>query len=310
MDSYKRISIIILLIGFIILIPVTATTVGSLIWSKSLVSPVNTIDTSETGNVLFAGLENGTILSYNAAGNLLWQTNLNGSITKLQTIDDGTRLIAMNNQNQSYYMNGGDGTIIKFISQFSSNNVTDIGISRNGTYFIVAGASSLVIYDSNGNPYASNFSFPARSWDKIVFDPFSNWTVVTSKNTTFKWNISSYIGWPEMNYYKDTRNLSNIRDDGFPYKINYTTSQSGSYQLSFVPNISTIGLSQYWNNFWYNRSITGNLSIRDSNTLVDIVSATNSNQGLLNFTIIGGHPNVSIYYGNMSYMLNGYGVIP
>jgi hypothetical protein len=314
MVSYKEIPIIILSIIFIIVIPATAATTGTLLWSKSLVSPVNTIDTSESGKNIFVGLEDGRIISYNSDGYLVWELNLNGSIKKLKTISDGSKVIAMNNQNQSYYIDGVNGNVIKTIYSFPhsyiwNNNITDVGISRDGKYFAIAGVSGLIIYDSNGTPYASNLSF-SMPWSKIAFDPYSNWTVAVSKNKTFKWNVSSYIGWPEMNYYKDTRNASNIRDDGFPYKINYITSTTGSYQLSFIPNVSTIGLSQYYNNFWYNRSITGNLSIRDSNTLVDIVSATNSGQGMLNYTIISGHSNVSIYYGNMSYRLNGYGVIP
>ena len=293
---------------------VATTTVAQILWTKQLGSEINTIDTSETGGLVYVGLANGSILSYNSGGTLLWQLNMNGSIKKLKTISDGSKVVALSNMNQTYWIDGPSGNIIKTIfNQSLIRNMSDIDISRDGAYFAVSGNSSLTIYDTNGNVYASNRTFEYEPWNLIALDPFMSWLVATNgANKTFKWNVTSYLGWPEMNSDKDVRNVSNIRDDGFINKTYFETSIIGDYNLTFIANKSSgsntyPGIIRYYNNFWYNRSITGNLSIRDSITLVNIINKTNNNfTGMLNYSILSGHPTVNIYYGNMSYKYPNY----
>lgn len=317
--NYNRFLIVVLLFIVIVLIPAGATTT-ELIWSKSLGSPVNTIDTSETGSIVFAGLTNGTILSYNSGGDLLWQLDLNGSITKLKTISDGSRLVAKNNINQSYWIDGTNGAVIRTIFNTSmSANVSDIDISRDGQYFAVVGNSSIVIYDYLGRPYVSNYTFPKQNWSLAALDPFMNWIVVTNGiNKTFKWNITSYVGWPEMNRYNgNERNQSNIINDNFTYKLlcNITYPYTNT-SLIFVKNTSIKSypyIVQIDNYYQFNKSTAFNLSIRDNATLVDVIERSNNKYAqsdlMTNYTIYSGYPEINIYYGDPSYKSLVYPVI-
>jgi hypothetical protein len=322
--NYKLVFATIIIFIIICVIPVSSVATGELIWSQNFNDPsnaVNTIDTTQDGNVVFAGLTNGTILAYSAAGVLQWQLDLNGSITKLITISDGSRIVVMNNQNQTYWIDGIGGTLITTVfNQSFDSNITDIGISRLGDYFAVSGMSHLSIYDSNGSIYVTNNTFGPENWSKIAFDPYSKWLVATNGlNKAFKWNVTNYTGWPEMNFFKETRNQSNIRDDGFPYKYTFTTvlideGNNLDFPLSFVENTSPgadiyPGIVHYNNNFWFNFSICGNLTIRDNVTLNNVISQSNTNipPYIVNYTILHGYRDINIYYGNLSYKSPTYG---
>jgi hypothetical protein len=310
---YKKIVIIGLLL-ILILMPISsAISSGSLLWSNMIGSSTNnvtSVDTDELGNFVYAGLVNGNVVKYESEGDLVWQTVVNGTIMKVRTISDGSIVMVLNSINQTYCINGTDGTIIGMIYNRSmATNISDAGISRDGKYIGVIGNTSLIIYNCNGTIYASNFTFQAESWNKIAYDPYNQFIIATNGlNKTFKWNISTYTGWPEMNSVRDTRNTSNIINDGFLNKMSLVLPPSfnNQYNLSFTNNTSIVnypGIVQIQNTaFWYNKSIISNFSIRDTQSLVTVADKSNNNFiQTLNFSIVSGHPNITLYYGNTSY---------
>jgi hypothetical protein len=324
MFTLNKFIVFIIIISLSIIVPVSATTQAILLWTKTIGGGVTAVDNSETGTYVFAGTSSGMILSYTYEGVLRWQdTGLNGSITKLICSNDGAYLVALSNANQTYYVNGTTGTIIRTVFPVGGRNVTDVGISQNGTYFATAGWYDVNIFDNNGNFYASNRSFGGANWTKIAFDPYTQWVVATNGyNLTFKWNISTgYAGWLEPNIYADTPTafmLSNLTYT-FPYRLEYYNTQSGVYNLSFIPNASITGfpgIKSINNGFYYNVSVTGNLSILNA-TYDDIIYQTKTwtdpvygGDPVRMFSIYTGIGNVSIYYGNMSYKLPAYPVMP
>lgn len=221
----KAMSLFIIISLVLSLIPApamaTSTTQASLAWSKSLTSSVNTVDTNEDGTIVFAGLTNGTIVSYDSSGSLRWFTPLNGSITKLRTVPDGSKIIAMNNLNQSYYIDGSNGSVIKGIIMNSTRNVSDIGISRDGNYFMVSGSSWVSIFDNNGSPYASNYTFAAQNWSISLQDPYNQYIIVANGvNKTFRWNTSSILGWDNINVLRDIPKIFNYENKRIIYSDN------------------------------------------------------------------------------------------
>lgn len=220
--------------------PVLAATEAQLAWSKSLSSTIYSVDTDETGSKVFAGLNNGSVVSFDSAGSLRWITPLNASIKKIKTNGDGSRLIVMNNINQSWYLNGTDGSIIKSHIMNSTRNISDVDISTN--FYAIAGSSWISIYDSQGRAYASNWTFSAQNWSLMSLDPNTGWVLASNgANKTWKWNISPVTyAWGYTEYPHDLTitgdELSNATWTG---RANITLSpSSGKTLINFTSNSS------------------------------------------------------------------------
>lgn len=313
-----------ILLIILLLTPVLATDVGELVWTKDLSfggsNAVNSIDTDESGDVIFAGLSNGSVVSYNAAGDLLWRTYVNGSVLKVKTISDGSKVVVQTDADEAYFINGGTGSIISTIFN-TDTNITAVDIARNGSYFMVTGNRSMSIYNSAGVPFASNHTFDSNGWTKAAFDPYGSFIIATSLNKTYRWNLSLYTGWPEMNYAKDERNQSNVRDDGFQYRIKITSVNTSNYTMMFLANSSLTTINCFvWTGegqkYWFNNSYTSacgrNFTIRNYPALDDaIVGMDYYSDRSRNFSIGRNNPEVYIYYNNATYMYpTYYGSVP
>ena len=154
---YKIMGIFIILLYIISFVSASS---AALTWSKSLGSQVNYISTNQGGTFVVAGLSNGTVVSYDTNGNLLWSdTYFNGSIIKVLTIGDGSKVLAMNDQNQVYYISGSTGILLASVIGNTVNNITDIGISHDGNHWAVSGNKSLTIYNFDGSVFVTNQTF-------------------------------------------------------------------------------------------------------------------------------------------------------
>lgn len=325
MMNHKIKSIIIILLLTCLVVPIQAE-VG-LVWSRDLSNSgsvrVTAVDINELGDIVYAGLSNGSIVSYDGDGNLLWiQSYTSSNITKIMTSESGSRLVALTADNSGtvYYINGINGVVNATVTASLPGNINNTAISRDGDYFFASGCNTLSIYHSSGQPYATNRTMMHNltKWGPAAFDPSYQYVIAAnSSNKVFRWSVTTYTGWPEMNWWKDTRNQSNIREDGFTYRLKFTSVNMSNYTMRFEPatNYShTTSVSNcfeysgFGSMFWFNNSTSSNcgmnFTIRNTSTLESAIVRGCWTLENRSFEIAAGNSEVYIYIGNTSYNYN------
>jgi hypothetical protein len=224
---------------FIIAIPVSATTVAQLSWSKPMPGiQVKSVDTDETGSLVVAGLSNGSILAFDAAGLQKWIITTNASIKKLVS-DKSGNTAWINTKNESGFItSAGVQTAFK---NDSFRNTTDVSISQDGLYYSVSELSpgKLWVYGADGVVYASNQSYYFANWSLAQLDPVNEQYIIAANQSELKiqkWNVTSDIGWVETNPLNQTPNTSMKFNNSFGNRKTIDVSATGLQSFMIVTN--------------------------------------------------------------------------
>jgi hypothetical protein len=314
-DVHKQYIIIGLVLLFLIF-PVSAVSTAQLTWSKSVGDVFNyptVVDTTDNGTVIQVGMSNGSIFSYDLNGNIRWFLQTNGSIKKMESNANGTTAW-INQRNESGLIQ--DNATLRYYRPDQLRNITDVAISRDGSYYAFTEKSGarINIQAYSGN-LTQNTSFGIANWTSIAFDPNSQWVVTANQSdkNLYLWNLTLYQGWLDFNPTKSVpKNASQINLDSFPYRRNLSIENYGSTTKIYLLNVSNTNVSSahiYQLNqtyYQYNASdigkyvyLTSYLNISDQSNVVNASYFTN-NSLVLGFKA-NVNKNFTMYYGNTSY---------
>jgi len=316
-----------LLSNFILITPASATTSAVILFSKDFGSPVTWVDTNSDGSMVFAALENGSIIGMTSNGSVVFNTVARSGygVSKIVSDDTGNLVwmddTGVDQQSGYIYYTGVKGGAAAAYGR----RVTDIDIAKNGSYWVRfsndTALSYIRVYTPIGlNPYLYNSPSGGLRTEKGQYDSENELFFATnvSNNSIYMFNISNYTGWLDLNPAKLTKNLTLSTLDSFPYRmfINIPNAATAQTTLTFLPNytadfnITRKSASEFWYNetraghyyLWTNAtSSTTNVTLTQTDYLE--TSYYNSTSKIYNVTF---HEtplvrNVSFYYGNPSY---------
>lgn len=314
---------------------VSALGTPTLVWDNSTGAINNTcitaIDTNSAGSMVIVGYGDGNITAYSTTDNLTVATPLWTMIankTPPYQVRGIKKLVADANGDVAWISNSNgtgvissSGAVASWINN-TGRNITDVAISPDGVTFAITELypSRITIYHANGSIHAQNTSFNGANWTKIAYDPANAYILTSNQsdpyNRSYFWNVTSWTGWEQFNtYHTASKNSSQIFLDTFPYRENFSFSAGDSansnriwmYNVSNVTTPIKISNGYYFYNGlttgrYYYFTIPGNLS-NNQTTMLNI-SYSDLTQSV--YVIRPGFPNVTMYYGNLSY---GYGFL-
>lgn len=333
MMNHKSYKIFIYLLVFLLLLVSPAMGTVGMIWNTNVrggsasTAYVTSVDINGVGDMVYVGLSNGTIFKYNGEGVKQWGRDLGtGSVTKVMTNQSGYAVVVLTTMTNgtAYYINGVDGSINATVTEPVIGNINNTGISKDGRYFFTSGAYNLSIYHSSGAPYATNKTIDIRNISRLgvaAYDPLNGYLIVANySNKIFRYSVATYIGWDEMNYIHDTRNQSNIRDDGFVLRKRIASANTSNYTMIFINETfagatanNCVDYSGNGSIFWFDPTQAStwckyNFTLRNTVTLDDAINNMDYYPSNLTkvFSIKPENQNISIYYGNATYKYPDY----
>jgi len=298
----------ILTICILLAYPVVATTTTGLMFEKSLDYSVTAIDTDEAGNYFYAGLSNGTIISFNNDGTVHWIYGTNSSIKEIKANSEGD--IAWSNQLNETGIINTEKTVIWFRNN-TYRNITEVSVSQDGTYYAFTELTPprISIITQTGI-IAQNTSYGIANWTSMAYDPDSNWIVTSnlSDNKLYLWNLSVYEGWAQFNpTYSLPKNTSQTYLDSFPYRRNLSLSNYNANSHAYFINNTSVTRIEKINNTYFSMNFltTGKyLYLSGYGNMTDQWNVLNSSyfaNDTLTLTFRPTVKNMTFYYGNASF---------
>lgn len=314
-DKLNIINKILISLVFIscIVYPVYATATAELLWTKPVGDVFNYptyIDTWDNGTAIYVGMSNGSIISYDLNGDVRWFYQTNASIKKIVSNANGTTAW-INNKNESGIIQ--DDVAYNYYYPDTMRNLTDVAISRDGSYYAMSELSSArITIISNIGSLIQNTSYGIANWTNIAYDPYSRWVVTSnaSDNKLYLWNLTIYNGWVQFNPTKASpKNASQTNLDQFPYRRNISLANyTGSTHLYFINTTNATISTIYQINatyYWLNATNTGKYSYWTSyGNISDNASVMNASYWSQDMLTIGLKPNMknlTFYYGNKTF---------
>jgi hypothetical protein len=113
------------------------TSTGALRWSKDI-GAIRAIAITPNGSSVFAGTENGTLLSYTPSGNLSWTYPFGAPVTRL-SLSKESDLLSVGTEKGDLFLFNEAGTQLwtYHIEEFPVGEISRVELSRNGTALIV-----------------------------------------------------------------------------------------------------------------------------------------------------------------------------
>ena len=315
MKSYILLLLCVLL-TFAIIQPASAG-VAQIMWTKTIGQCVTAIDTNPTGTLIFVGLGNGSIFTYDQAGNITRSYSANSTSPKRaikKIVADAFGNFAwISEANESGFI--ASTGVVAGIVRGTGRNMTDVAIEGDGTGYATTELKPphLALRSINGVPFIENTSFGTNTyWTKIGYDPSGTWIVTAneSSNMLYFWNLTTYVGWDEFNpLHTSVKNSSQIFIDSFPYRQNISVEGTGSKGIRFKSTTNTTFIQKLNNSYYeYNPANTGNylywtIPGNISNVQTDLLNLSWMNTSLSTYNIVlkPGYTNYTVYYGNMSH---------
>jgi hypothetical protein len=274
-DKYIRklfsVMIVLLVVLPNFIIPVSATTEAVMIFNKDVGSQINSVDVNMDGTLTFAGLENGSIICMDRAGEIVYNVLATGSgnqaIEKLESDDNG--YVAYLNKNGDTGIYSPAGVLLGYHPANPAYFTNDISIGKTNEYWFSTYNSSSVssIYGFYGADFPYQYSSTSPQFaDKVAYDSVNNLVVTINKssnqqsNRVYLYNISNYTGWLNFNPTMGAKNSTQILLDSFPYRqnISFNNGDTNTVSLRFIDSPTATNVTNNGNGtFTYNTSKHG-----------------------------------------------------